>query len=79
MGRQLNPLDEQHRLRMRAKDCLLMAAATLTQITTDEVLGFAVFHAAVGLLLIAQSDPKERGLHVAERILQARRKELAGG
>jgi hypothetical protein len=74
-----NPLDEQLRLRQRAKDRLLLAAAALTQITTDEVLGFAVFHAALGLLLLAQSDPKERGLDVARRMLEARRKELAVG
>jgi hypothetical protein len=36
-----NVHDERQRLRERARDCFLLAAAALTQVPTDEVLGFA--------------------------------------
>ncbi len=75
----MGELEDRLWMQRRAKDCLLMAAAALTQITDDRVLGFAVLHAALGLHLLAQSDPKERGLAVAVQMVRARRKELADG
>jgi hypothetical protein len=56
----------EHRLRGEARDCFIRAAASLTEMPTEENVGFAVFNGALGMMRLAESDTENR---VLDRVL----------
>lgn len=59
----------EHRLRGEARDCFIRAAASLTEMPTEENVGFAVFNGALGMMRLAQSDTESRALDHVLRTL----------
>lgn len=57
----MNPLDKRMRAAKRAKDCLLRAAAALTNPLSNEVLAFALLEASVGFARLAEADDESQG------------------